>query len=127
MTIEVSTVDIIGWRIEAGATVEDALTLAALAFLPDINLVLCHSRVEWNDSEGGEAGQAVQLRIKSCQHIVRDRARLVNTDSDVSDALDFAPWMNLRVPLVKTSRRGALVRALRAIDEPSKDLAPVDF
>jgi len=112
VTVELVLIDVARWCIEARAASQDALSLTARALLPSINLVLGYLSVEGDHGKLRDFCQLVQLGEERGEHLIVNRSRLVDADSDLGLTAHALACVDTREAFVKASRRRGLLSAL---------------
>jgi hypothetical protein len=126
VTVKVVLVDVAGRSIEVRATAHHTLPHLALALLPNVHKVAANLGVEGNDGKRGEGSQLIEFREERSQHLVTNRPRLVNGDSDIGKASHLATSVDARVTLVDATDGRVLVSANGSLDEVTQHLTPID-
>ena len=82
-TVKAVSVDVIGGSIEASAAAGYPLSLLVLSLLPDVDLILWHLGIEGYHRELCQLCQLIEFSEEGCQHLVADRAGLVDGDGNL--------------------------------------------
>ena len=102
-----------------------ALTLHSL--LPNIVQTFIDTSIERNHSELCNLCKRVQLCKEGCQHSIRNRTRLVNSNSNLCSSRRLLAGMLVRIPLVNLTNSASLVSLLALLHKVSQHLAPVNL
>ena len=124
-TIKVLTVHIIGGSIEAGTAAENSLSLLIAALLPSVDLALIYLSIEGNHCELCQLCQLIKFSEECREHVIADRAGLVDGDGNLCLALNLLAWVNVGIPLVDPLNTGSTAGSLGGLDEVPEYLLPV--
>jgi len=120
-----SFVDPLGRSIEVGPTAHHTLPSLLGSLLPSPHKRVVDGSIEGNNRERRNLGKSIKLIEEEGKHTVGDRARLINGDRNVGNAIDLDTRMDTRITLVNTLDGRRLVTTLRNLHEIAEHLPPI--
>ena len=104
--VEVAFVTPSGWSIKAGSTGQHPFCDMALTLFPDIDLAIVDPCIEGNHGELGILGKSVEFCEEGGEHLVSDRAGLVDSHGNLGVTGDLLSGIPLSTILFIVSLDG---------------------